>query len=84
MYIKLFFAAFLYNNPIKSPPSMHHVVLPNGSTGTVSEHARGNVHRLQLLEQEFCRIRNVNLRNLGLVLAGPAFKRLLGKVPIIM
>jgi hypothetical protein len=47
----------------------------------VGEHARRNVHRLQLLEQQLGRVRDVDLRNLGLVLAGAALERLLGEVP---
>lgn len=55
-------------------------VLPDRRARPVSEHSGGNVHRLELLEQELGRIRDVNLRNLGLVLAWPALERLLGKV----
>lgn len=56
------------------------LVLPDRRAGPVSEHPGCNVHRLELLEQELGRIRDVDLRNLGLVLAWPALERLLGKV----
>ena len=56
------------------------LVLADRDAGPGREHARGNVHALQLLEQQLGRVWYVNLRDLGLVLARPAFKRLLREV----
>jgi len=39
----------------------------------VREHACGNVHGEKLLEEQFGRVGNVNLRNPRLVVAGTAF-----------
>lgn len=64
--------------------SCHHFTLPHRCAGAVSKHAAGNVHGLQLLEQELGCVWDVNLSNLGLVLARPAFKRLVGQVPIVL
>lgn len=50
---------------------------------TVCEHARGDVHGRQLLEQQFGGIGNEYLGDPGLVLAGSALERLLGKVSVV-
>lgn len=62
-----------------------YVVLPFGwkaedladtDTRPVGEHASSNVHRRQLLEEQLGRVWNVHLRDLGLVSAWSALKRL--------
>lgn len=55
--------------------------LTDGNTRPVREHPRGDVHGLQLLEEELRGVRDVHLRDLRLVLAGPALERLLGQIP---
>lgn len=52
------------------------VRLPVGRAGAVRKHSRSNVHRLQFLEKQLRGVRNVDLGDLGLILAGSAFKRL--------
>lgn len=53
------------------------VRLPVGRTGAVRKHSRSNVHRLQFLEEQLRGVGNVDLGDLGLILAGSAFERLL-------
>lgn len=55
--------------------------LADRDTRPAGKHARGNTHRHELLEKQLGCVRHVYLRNLGLVLARPAFEGLLGEVP---
>jgi hypothetical protein len=48
----------------------------NCDTTSRGEHASGNVHARQFLEEQFCRVWNVYLGDLGRVFAGPAFELL--------
>ncbi len=48
---------------------------------SLSVHPCSNVHRCQLLEEQFRRIRNVHLRDPRLVLARPALERVPLEVP---
>jgi hypothetical protein len=48
--------------------------LSYGNARTLREHSCGNVHRRELLEEQLSSIRNVDLRDLRLVLARPAFE----------
>ena len=48
----------------------------NGDTTSRGEHAGGDVHARQFLEEQFCRVWDVYLGDLGRVFAGPAFKLL--------
>jgi hypothetical protein len=48
-------------------------LVSDADTGPVREHAGGNVHTQQLLEQKLRCVRNLDLRDLGLVVAGPTF-----------
>jgi hypothetical protein len=45
------------------------------NTRSLSEHSCGNVHGCQLLEEQFGRIWDVNLRDFGLVFARTALER---------
>ena len=45
-------------------------------------HACSNVHRCQFLKEQLRRVRNVHLRNPGLVLARPALERVPLQVPV--
>ena len=67
---------------VKTPSAVCLADLTNRYAGPICKHARGNVHRLQLLEKQLGRIGDVDLRNPGLVSAGPAFERLLRQLPI--
>jgi hypothetical protein len=64
------------------PLSFVFPTLPDRNSRSASEHSCGNVHGLKLLEQQLGRIWDVDLCNLGLVLARPAFEGLLGEVPV--
>jgi len=61
--------------------SMTPMALADGDTGPVGEHAGGDIHGRKLLEEQFGGVRNVDLGDLRLVLAGPAFEGLLREVP---
>lgn len=50
-------------------------------TGSLGVHASCNIHGGELLKQQFCSVRDMDLRNLGLVAARPAFKGVLFEVP---
>lgn len=58
--------------------------LADGHARPIREHARSDIHRLQLLEEQLGSVRHVNLRDLGLVLARTALERLLGEVPVML
>ena len=51
--------------------------LSDSDSGSFRIHPCRNVHCCQLLEKQLGRIWHVDLRNLGLVLARPAFERIL-------
>jgi hypothetical protein len=55
--------------------------LPDAHPRPVGEHSRGDVHRRQLLEEQLRRVRNVHLRDLCLVPAGPTLERLRVQFP---
>jgi hypothetical protein len=55
--------------------NQHHN-LPYGCSASTCKHARCNIHACKLLEEQFCRVRNVDLRDLGLVLTAPAIELL--------
>lgn len=55
--------------------------LPERDAGSVGEHPRCNVHGCEFLEQQLGGVRDVDLRNLGLVLARTTLERLLGEIP---
>lgn len=48
----------------------------------VGEHARGNIHGRQLLEEQLGSVGNKHLRNSGLVLARSTLKALPAEVPV--
>lgn len=54
--------------------------LPDRDARPIREHPGGDVHGLELLEEELRGVRDVHLRDLRLVLARPALERLLGEV----
>lgn len=56
--------------------------LSNRNAGPISEHARGNVHGCQLLEEQLSSVGNEHLRNPGLVLARPALEALPAEVSV--
>ena len=55
--------------------------LTDTDAGAVSEHTSGDVHSLQFLEQELGGIRDVDLGDLGLVLAGATLERAFAQDP---
>lgn len=58
--------------------------LSDGDARSLSVHPSRNVHRSQLLEEQLGCIRNVHLRDPRLVLARPAFKRILLEIPDVI
>lgn len=65
----------------RQPPRPPTSSLSDGDPRSLSVHPSRNVHRCQLLEEQLGCIRNVHLRDPRLVLARPAFKRILLEVP---
>lgn len=57
--------------------------LADTDTRPVGEHAGCNVHRRQLLEEQLGRVRDVHLRDLGLVSAWSALERLCVEFAVI-
>ena len=55
--------------------------LPHCDSRPLGVHTRGNVHRLQFLEEQLRRIGELDLRDPSFVLAWPALERLLGQIP---
>lgn len=55
---------------------MRSIGLADTNTRPVGEHACGNVHGSQLLEEQLGRVWDVNLRDLGLVSTWSALERL--------
>lgn len=49
------------------------LLVTDAETGTICEHARSNVHTHQFLEKKLGSIRYLDLGDLGLVVARPAF-----------
>lgn len=68
---------FLRNRSVEPSLSGHLPsprLLPNAVPTTLGVHPRRDVHTRQLLEEQLGRVRNVNLRNLGLVLTRTALE----------
>jgi hypothetical protein len=50
--------------------------LADRDAGALGEHSGGDIHGREFLEEQLSRVWNMNLRDLGLVLAGTAFEGL--------
>lgn len=74
----------LHENFSNIPPAeelkLDHAALTDGHARATGEHSCRNVHSLELLEEKLGGIGDVDLSNLGLVLARAALERLLRKV----
>jgi hypothetical protein len=58
--------------------------LADGDARSLGEHSGCDVHGCQLLEEEFCGIRDVDLRDLGLVFTRTTFEGLRFEFPIMV
>lgn len=63
-------------------PSFDHAALADRHARAAGKHSCRNVHSLELLEEKLGGIGDVDLSNLGLILAGAALEGLLRKVAI--
>lgn len=68
--------------PFSRLPNAYDDLLSDRYARPISEHSRGDVHGCQFLEQQLGCVRDVDLCNLCLVLAGTALEGLLGEVPV--
>ena len=59
-------------------------LVTHAEAGTIGEHACGNVHGEELLEEEFRGIRDVDLRDASLIVAGAALIETLLELTIMM
>ena len=65
-----------------SGPTLDPLRLSDCDARSLRVHPGSDVHGGQLLEEQLGRVRDVHLRNLGFVLARPAFERGLLEVPV--
>ena len=59
-------------------------LVTHAQSGAISEHASSNVHSEEFLEEEFGSVRDVDLGDAGLVVAGAAFVETLFELTVFL